>query len=173
MVVAEFLQDVFISLRLTLISFSYLNMTIYAFYIFDRHCSCIYSREFSLRGDSGSLNTNNESDVAKLLFGMVYSLKNMAQKLAPDTVPNLLRSFSTGYYRVHFLESLTNFKFALVSDLSVDCLQDQLWHLYSDIFVNTVAFNALSPVEFGESKIQNAHFVSQSDSYLRSLTVFS
>lgn len=147
-------------------------MTIYAFYIFDRHCNCIYSREYAPGNDFGTLNKNNESDMAKLLFGMVYSLKNLAQKLGSANSANFLRSFSTGYYRVHFLESLSNFKFALVSDLTVDCLQDILWHLYSDIFVKTVALNALTPVEFGESKVTNGNFVAQSDAYLRSLRVF-
>lgn len=147
-------------------------MTIYAFYIFDRHCNCIYSREYASGSDWGSLNKNNDSDMAKLFFGMVYSLKNLAHKLGSADSANYLRSFSTGYYRVHFLESLTNFKFALVSDLSVDCLQDNLWHLYSNIFVKTVALNGLSPVEFGESKVTNAKFVANSDTYLRGLSVF-
>lgn len=148
-------------------------MTIYAFYIFDRHCNCIYSREYGPGNEYGFLNKNNDSDVAKLLFGMVYSLKNLALKLGSADSANFLRSFSTGYYRVHFLESLSNFKFALVSDLAVDYLQDNLWHLYGNIFVKTVALNALSPVEFGESKITNANFTSQSDEYLQGLGVFA
>lgn len=149
-------------------------MTIYAFYIFDRHCNCIYSREFSHReNDPGYFNRNNESDVAKLLFGMVYSLKNLSLKLGPEGSFNLLRSFSTNQYRIHFTESLSNFKFALVSDLSVENLQSAMWHLYSEVFVSTVVFNALSPVEFGESKITNKSFISASDKYLMALPVFA
>lgn len=149
-------------------------MTIYALYIFDRHCSCIYSREFSQSpNDPGSVNKSNDSDMTKLLFGMVYSLKNLSVKLGPEDSFNVLRSFSTSHYRIHFSESLSNFKFALVSDLEVENLQDALWHLYSEVFVNTVVHNALSPVEFGEGKINNVSFTRASDNFLRSLPQFS
>lgn len=148
-------------------------MTIYALYIFDRHCNCIYSREYSQKpNDPGSVNKSNESDMAKLLFGMVYSLKNLSLKLGPEDSFNILRSFSTCHYRIHFSESLSNFKFALISDLSVENLQDALWHLYSNVFVNTVVLNALSPVEFGETYISNTSFTRASDNYLRTLPQF-
>ncbi|PSK38670.1 hypothetical protein C7M61_002606 [Candidozyma pseudohaemuli] len=165
-------------------------MTIYAFYIFDRHCSCIYSREYSHAAQNtsstssaqlppssgssnlGSVNKNNNSDTAKLLFGLIHSLKNLSSKLATQDTPNLLRSFSTGAYRVHFLESLTNYKFVLLSDLDTEDLQPELWNLYSSVFVKTVVRNALSPVEFGENRISNASFIQQSDTYLQALPVF-
>lgn len=125
--------------------------------------------------------------MAKLLFGIIYSLKNVSAKLgAPNenssnpgeegalfpSALNKLRSFSTGQYRVHFHESLLNFKFAIVSDLAVDNLQPQLWELYSDIFVRHVLQNPLMPVEFGESKLSNADFITMSDTYLSGLPVF-
>lgn len=165
-------------------------MTIYAFYIFDRHCSCIYSREYGhtnvpLSSSStsqpspapssanlGSVNKNNTSDTAKLLFGLIHSLKNLSSKLSTSDTPNLLRSFSTGSYRVHYLESLTSFKFVLLSDLDTENLQPQLWDLYSSVFLKTVVFNALSPMEFGDGKISNASFIQQSDKYLQALPVF-
>lgn len=149
-------------------------MTIYAFYIFDRHCNCIYSREYAHADplDAGAVNKNNTSDMAQLLFGMVYSLKNLLAKLGASP-GNTLRSFSTGYYRVHFLESLSNFKFALVSDLAVDNLQRSLWELYSTVFVKCVAFNALSPVEFADNKIDNASFIQQLDAFLQLLPLFA
>lgn len=163
-------------------------MTIHALYIFDRHCSCIYSREYNHKTPSqGTVNKNNDSDMAKLLFGIVYSLKNVSAKLGagqengnnpgdegslfPSSL-NTLRSFGTGQYRVHFYESLSNFKFALVSDLSVDNLQPQLWELYSNVFVRHVLQNPLIPVEFGDSKLNNADFITLSDTYLSGLPVF-
>lgn len=145
-------------------------MTIHGFYIFDRHCSCIYLREFGKTANSpGSINSNNDSDMAKLLFGMIFSLKNISKKLGEEIDHNQLRSFSTGNYRVHFFETLTNFKFVLVSDLEVDNLQKQLQELHANIFVKTVVFNALSPIEFGENKISNPNFIQKSDAFLKSL----
>lgn len=147
-------------------------MTIFALYIFDRHCNCIYSREYSQTNDLGAVNKNNDSDMTQLLFGMLYSLKSLSLKLGGTDSLNLLRSFSTGHYRVHFLETLSNYKFALVSDLATDNLQANLWELYSNIFVKTVVFNALSPVEFGENKISNSNFITESDNYLKALPMF-
>lgn len=118
------------------------------------------------------MNKNNNSDTAKLLFGLIYSLKNLSSKLATSDSQNLLRSFSTGAYRVHFLESLSNYKFVLLSDLDTENLQNALWDLYSTVFLKTVVHNALSPVEFGENRISNASFIQQSDNYLLALPVF-
>lgn len=73
---------------------------------------------------------------------------------------------------MHFLESLTNYKFVLLSDLDTEDLQPELWNLYSSVFVKTVVRNALSPVEFGENRISNASFIQQSDTYLQALPVF-
>lgn len=160
-------------------------MTIHAFYIFDRHCLCIYSREYNhTQPSQGSVNQNNDSDMAKLLFGIVYSLKNLSAKLGPaspeDSLAeslfpastNALRSFSTGKYRVHFYESLSNFKFTLVTDLEVDNLQPQLWDLYSEIFVKQVLQNALFPVEFGASKLNDPEFITLTDKFLSSLPAY-
>lgn len=148
-------------------------MTIYAFYVFDRHCSCIYSREYNhstSQDKDGSINGNNDSDMAKLLFGTIYWLKTLSLKLGDSQAG--LRSFCTGAYRVHFFESLSNFKFVLVSDLAVETLQIQLHQLYSDVFVNNVAMNALSPIEFGNARITNDTFIRQADNFLRLLPVF-
>ncbi|WPK23406.1 hypothetical protein PUMCH_000645 [Australozyma saopauloensis] len=148
-------------------------MTIYSFYIFDRHCSCIYSREYThTTPGNGRTNVNNESDVAKLLFGTLYSLKTLSLKLDDSQSLNSLRSFSTGAYRVHFFESLSNFKFVLITDLAVETLQTQLQQLYGVVFVNNVIMNALSPVEFGSAKITNDSFVRLADNFLRLLPVF-
>lgn len=150
-------------------------MTIYLFYVFDRHCSCIYSREFEHPeglDKEAKINHNNESDVAKLLFGALYGLKTLSLKLSGLLADNSLRSFCTGAYRVHFFETLSNFKFVLVTDLRVETVQLQLQQLYSQVFVNTVVMNALSPVEFGASHITNDSFIRQSDSFLRLLPVF-
>lgn len=149
-------------------------MTIHSFFIFDRHCNCIYNREYSHEAnDNGTINKNNQSDGAKLLFGMLYSLKNMASKLGDGDMNNLLKSFSTSKYRTHFLESATGLKFVLISDTSIDNLQNVLWELYSNYYVKNIAFNSLSAVDFKEDeKISNSNFIVETDKFLQSLAVF-
>lgn len=152
-------------------------MTIHSFFIFDRHCSCIYSREYSHTSatDAGQINKNNDSDSSKLLFGLLYSLKNISSKLNMSSADsaNFLRSFSTANFRIHYYESLTNLKFILISDTDTDTLQTVLHELYANYYLNTVSMNFLSPVDFKEGeRISNSSFITETDTYLRSLPLF-
>lgn len=149
-------------------------MTIHSFLIFDRHCNCIYSREYSHEAnDHGSINKNNLSHSSKLLFGTLYSLKNMASKLGDSDMNNLLKSFSTANFRAHYMESATGLKFVIISDNSVDNLQNVLWELYSNYYVKNIAFNSLSVVDFKENeKISNGNFIAGTDRFLQSLPVY-
>ncbi|CAK7896704.1 trafficking protein particle complex subunit Bet5p [[Candida] anglica] len=147
---------------------------IHSFYLFDRHCNCIYTREWNHR-DDGSVNKSNDSDAAKLLFGLVYSLKNISTKLgSSETAPNLLKSFATMKYRIHLYETASGLRFCLISDVGLDNLQPVLHHLYTDIYIRTVVQNCLSPVDFqvGE-KLSNSNFIIELDSFIQSLSVFA
>lgn len=144
-------------------------MTLYSFYIFDRHCHCIYHREFL----NDSVNRENESDISKLLFGVLYSLKNVASKLGDNSGSNKLNSFSNANYRIHFIETLTNLKFVLVSDNTVDNLQSTLWELYSNYYRNNIVFNPLSPIDFKPDQvIANSNFINQTDEFLKGLPIY-
>lgn len=65
---------------------------IYAFYIFDRHSKLIYyrnwhSKERTLRGTAISSSSRRDlslSDEAKLVYGVVISLRNMARRLGSE-----------------------------------------------------------------------------------------
>lgn len=145
---------------------------LHAFYIYDRHCTCVYLRQFSVVSD-GTVNSDNESDIAKLLFGVLYSLKNLSSKLGDlNDQYNQLNSFSSSIFRVHYLETLTNLKFVLITDPSVDNLQSVLWELYSHYYLNNIVYNPLLPVDFKpEQKINNVNFINQTDQFLRSLSI--
>lgn len=172
-------------------------MTIYSFFIFDRHCNCVYNREYthSVNPTSststtqgkvdGQINKNNDADNSKLLFGILYSLKTIATKLvSDDSAPNELKQLTIGQFRIHFWESLTRFKFVIITDLQVQSLQHELWQLYSHFFIKYVVENALLPVEFKwkdddtlreneiYGKINNGKFIQETDQYLRSLPIF-
>lgn len=148
-------------------------MTIFSFSIFDRHCSCIYNRDFQ----HDTTNKSNQSNSSQLLFGILYSLKTISLKLIDleDSLPNTLKSFTLGQYRVHYFESLTGLKFILVSDLAIDNLQSVLWELYSKYYLKNVVQNSLSPVEFTQvdegGRICNERFISETDEFIRGLPV--
>ncbi|KAK6198081.1 uncharacterized protein RJT21DRAFT_229 [Scheffersomyces amazonensis] len=133
----------------------------------------------------GIINKNNDSNTSKLLFGILYSLKSISTKLIDEEtspISNALKSFTLGKYRIHYLESLTNLKFILITDIIIDNLQHVLWELYSNYYIKNCVENSLSPVEFKQStdlkehelmgKISNYNFIHETDHFLQSLSVF-
>ncbi|ODV76098.1 TRAPP subunit BET5 [Cyberlindnera jadinii NRRL Y-1542] len=148
-------------------------MTIFSFWIFDRHCNCIYSREWTqvlnpATESSGTINAKANEDNAKLLFGVLFSLRNIARKVG-DTPEqeNTLNSFATAKYRAHFYESPSGLRLCILSDLETQNLQTQLRDVYSNIYVEHIVKNPLSPVDFKPgSKITNQRFIRLVDRYL-------
>ncbi|RAO73713.1 uncharacterized protein BHQ10_009725 [Talaromyces amestolkiae] len=135
-------------------------MTVYAFYIFDRHAECIYKRRWQGRPTSistkSSLPTSqlhqgnngtsrSADDDAKLIFGTVFSLRNMARKLGGDD--DSFISYRTSQYQLHFYETPTNIKFVMLTDLKSPSMRIALQQIYVNLYVEYVVKNPLSPVE--------------------------
>ncbi|CCX11804.1 Longin-like domain-containing protein [Pyronema domesticum] len=156
-------------------------MPIYSFYIFDRHCECIYVKQWlerernslrpttssgasiinsplsgapdkrisagtiadqSLRTAPGRLSVQDD---AKLVFGVVFSLRNMVRKLSgPED--NFV-SYRTGSYKLHYYETATNLKFVMLTDVKMSNLRVVLHQIYVNLYVEYVTKNPLSPVE--------------------------
>lgn len=115
--------------------------------------NCIYSREWtpltikvhipqqqqSLKQSGGSINARNEDHSAKLLFGALFSLKQMSSKLNPSpTLTNKFKSFSTAKYRCHFFETGSGLKFCLLTDPIVENMHFALKEIYTNLFLNCV-----------------------------------
>ncbi|CUS11486.1 unnamed protein product [Tuber aestivum] len=150
------------------------TMTIYSFYIFDRHCECIYikqwhQRDRTFRPTSSATSTvdspvtlssdrhsaagsklQNEvhpsgrggrlsvQDDAKLVFGVVFSLRNMVRKLSgPD---DSFISYRTGSYKLHYYETATNLKFVLLTDVKTSNLKVVLHQIYVNLYVEFGGF---------------------------------
>ncbi|EPS27316.1 Transport protein particle subunit bet5 [Penicillium oxalicum] len=136
-------------------------MTVYSFYIFDRHAECIYKRRWlprpaSIAGKSGQGAVSGAStgggqtvratdDDSKLVFGTVFSLRNMVRKLGGDD-DNFV-SFSTSQYKLHYYETPTNIKFVMLTDTKSPSMRIALQQIYINLYVEYVVKNPLSPVE--------------------------
>ncbi|KAA8909578.1 Longin-like domain-containing protein [Sphaerosporella brunnea] len=155
-------------------------MPIYSFYIFDRHCECIYVKQWlererersSFRPQTANSTISSPAtlsekrvstpidaptnarpphgrlsvqDDAKLVFGVVFSLRNMVRKLSgPDD--NFI-SYRTSSYKLHYYETPTNLKFVMLTDIRMDNLRVALHQIYINLYVEFVTKNPLSPVE--------------------------
>ena len=129
---------------------------------------------------------------AKLVFGVVLSLRNMIKKLSGKWVnvctsgqpfrasspPRLFlgmknfTSYKTSTYRLHLYETLSGYKFILLSDPNTDSMRFVLRQIYSGPFVEYVARNPLVDMDSREHGIDNEHFRNATDRLIRTLSVF-
>ncbi|BCS15534.1 hypothetical protein ASPFODRAFT_144590 [Aspergillus luchuensis CBS 106.47] len=141
-------------------------MVVYSFYIFDRHAECIYNRRWlprptSMTGSKSSRPTSETStpglpatlgqtaratdDDAKLIFGTVFSLRNMVRKLGGED-DNFV-TYRTSQYKLHYYETPTNIKFVMLTDLKSPNMRVALQQIYINLYVEYVVKNPLSPAE--------------------------
>lgn len=109
---------------------------------------CIYKKKWIPRPTSsttqqsqsnGLANTAPQShalsaeDDAKLIFGTIFSLRNMVRKLGgPDD--NFI-SYRTGHYKLHYYETPTSLKFVMVTDTKTNNLRIVLHQIYVSLYV--------------------------------------
>ena len=95
-------------------------------------------------------------DDAKLVFGTVFSLRNMVRKLGGEedkydfpgqqtrqknnrttglTTHSSFVSYSTSQYKLHYYETPTNIKFVMLTDLKSPSMRLALQQIYINLFV--------------------------------------
>ncbi|RAL67498.1 hypothetical protein DID88_008253 [Monilinia fructigena] len=159
-------------------------MVVYSFYIFDRHTECIYSKlwhrnnnerpsplppiqppqdPYPVPSRPGKLSAQDD---AKLIFGTIFSLRNMVRKLGgPD---DSFISFRTGQYRLHYYETPTNIKFVMLTDTQTLAMRQVLHQIYVNLYVEFVVKNPLSPVEHpGGEGVANELFELALDQFVK------
>ncbi|KAF2993094.1 TRAPP subunit bet5 [Curvularia kusanoi] len=87
----------------------------------------------------------SHADDEKLIFGLVFSLRNMVTKLggADDT----FLSYRTGEYKLHYYETPTRMKFVMLTDTKVPNLRQYLYQIWANLYVEYVVKNPLAPTE--------------------------
>lgn len=146
-------------------------MTVYSFYIFDRHseycfpiptilhdhfiltstAECIYTKTWlpasqaapppTLPGSKpaaapaapSSKQLTRASDDAKLIFGTVFSLRNIVRKLGGQD--DAFISYRTGQYRMHYYETPTNLRFVMLTDTATMSMRNVLHQIYINLWV--------------------------------------
>lgn len=72
-------------------------------------------------------------DDAKLIFGTIFSLRNMVRKLGgPD---DSFISFRTAQYKLHYYETPTNIKFVMLTDTQTPTMRQVLHQIYVNLYV--------------------------------------
>lgn len=105
----------------------------------------------------------SREDDAKLIFGVVFSLRNIVRNIggednryyAPDdanlgqrlTLTISFISYRTAEYKLHYYETPTKMKFVMVTDTKTSNLRVALHQIWANLFVEYVVKNPLSPIE--------------------------
>ncbi|KAM3081025.1 Trafficking protein particle complex subunit BET5 [Clarireedia jacksonii] len=105
-------------------------------------------------------------DDAKLIFGTIFSLRNMVRKLGgPD---DSFISFRTAQYKLHYYETPTNIKFVMLTDTQTLNMRNVLHQIYVNLYVEFVVKNPLSPVEHpGGEGVANELFELALDQFVK------
>ncbi|TBU33922.1 snare-like protein [Dichomitus squalens] len=107
---------------------------------------------------------------AKLVYGVVLSLRNMIKKLSGKDEQFV--NYQTSTYKLHLYETLSGFKFVMLSDPNADSLRFVLRQIYSGPFLEYVVRNPLVGMDSRERGIDNEYFRMSTDRLIRGLTVF-
>ncbi|KAL1608828.1 Trafficking protein particle complex subunit BET5 [Nothophoma quercina] len=87
----------------------------------------------------------SHADDEKLIFGLVFSLRNMVTKLGGSD--DTFLSYRTGEYKLHYYETPTRMKFVMLTDTKVPNLRQYLYQIWANLYVEYVVKNPLAPVE--------------------------
>ncbi|BGP17031.1 hypothetical protein JCM10213_000333 [Rhodosporidiobolus nylandii] len=105
---------------------------------------------------------------AKLVYGVVFSLRNMVSKLS-SRGDESFHSFSTSSYKLHYLHTPTSFHFVLVTSPMPGSLRPLLRQIYTGPFAEYVVRNPLASLDTqkGGKGVDNAAFRAAVEKLLR------
>ncbi|KAH6850084.1 Longin-like domain-containing protein [Chaetomium sp. MPI-CAGE-AT-0009] len=146
-------------------------MAVYSFYIFDRHTECIYTKTWLPPASSApmaaALRTSSADD-AKLIFGTVFSLRNMVRKLGGED--DAFVAFRTAHYKLHYYETASSLRLVMLTDTATPSMRNVLHQVYINLWLEYVVKNPLSPVEHkGGAGVKNELFELALDQFIRGL----
>ncbi|OQR86979.1 trafficking protein particle complex subunit [Thraustotheca clavata] len=93
---------------------------------------------------SDALTLSDAEEEKRLMFGLIFSLKEFLRKMAPtasSVQSQSLKIFKTDTYTCHHMETASGLRFILTSDNNAADLHDVLQHLYSNLYVELVTKN--------------------------------
>ncbi|KAK8048359.1 hypothetical protein PG994_010089 [Apiospora phragmitis] len=85
--------------------------------------------------DSRSAATRAKDD-AKLIFGTVFSLRNMVRKLGGDD--DAFISYRTAQYKLHYYETPSSLRFAMLTEPGALSMRNVLHQIYINLWVEYV-----------------------------------
>ena len=115
-------------------------MVVFTLQIFDRQGQPLYYREWNRPAKA-------DKEEHKLMFGFLFSLKQLVGKMSPKKNGGFY-ACSTTNYKLHYFESASGLRFVMTTDPSAADMRETLRYIYSQIYVECLTKNPLwSPGE--------------------------
>jgi len=139
-------------------------MTLYNMYIFNRAGYCLYYQEWSR---PQFMLADDPDEDKKLMFGMLFSLKDLTSKMSPGASKEGIHTIRMGNFTMHHFESLTGIVMVVNTDNSVGDLYFALKHVYTKFLVECVNRNPLYDTSQANGKmITSTIFTQRINTYL-------
>mmetsp|Transcript_48683 Transcript_48683/g.110499 ORF Transcript_48683/g.110499 Transcript_48683/m.110499 type:complete len:145 (+) Transcript_48683:157-591(+) len=142
---------------------------IYNFYIFDRKGSCLYYREWNR--PYNSFPEHDQGEERKLVYGMIFSIKELVGKMKNSSADDGLHFFKTDTFTLHHLETASGLRFVLNTDRATPDLRSNLLDIYGKIFVEYVTKNPTYDPTSG-AEIDSPYFDKALAEYIEGLSCF-
>jgi len=114
---------------------------------------------------------------AKLVYGIIFSLRNMIKKLSKRD--EQFTAYRTSSYKLHLYETPSLYKFVLLTDIRADNtvsspspVRFALRQIYAGPFLEFVVRNPLTPMDSRTQGIDNEYFRASVDRLIRGLSFF-
>ncbi|RKP24872.1 Sybindin-like protein [Syncephalis pseudoplumigaleata] len=106
--------------------------------------SSVLSQQHPMGSQSGTVGTDSEE--AKLVYGVVYSLRNLCGKLSKNKGSANFLAYRTSHYKLHHYRTLSGLRFVLLTDPAAEQQSELLHRIYSQCYVEYVIKNPLARV---------------------------
>lgn len=139
---------------------------IYNMYVFDKLGTVLYYGEWSRIKQSGI----SFEEEAKLMYGMLFSMKSFASKISPTGHRSNYLFYKTNKYAMHMMETLSGLKFVLNTSVAATGVREFLLQYYLKVWVEYATSNFLWP---GGCPIQSDLFKSKSNEFIKNSSINS
>ena len=114
---------------------------------------CVYAKSWLAPGDPNAPTAapSTTSHDAKLIFGTVFSLRNMARRLGGDD--DAFISYRTATYRLHFYETPASLRFVMLTDTGSMSMRNVLHQIYINLWVEYGIFESFLDVWQGANVV--------------------
>ncbi|KAK9747358.1 Sybindin-like family [Popillia japonica] len=110
-----------------------------------------------------------KEEEAKLMYGMLFSIKSFVSKISPTDIKEGFLHYKTSKYTLHYLEIASGLKFVINTDNNAQGVRELLQQIYSQIYVEYVVKNPLAMIN---QPIQSDLFKTKLENFVKSSAVY-